>query len=1043
MLACSLIGVVRGGMQTIEEIESRRKHEVLSLSFYIAQELDRDLSQVVRVLRAGLSSEQTESLDQAHKKALDDFDSQRKEWHTRDAKDFNNDTKYKDDIAEAIDFKVKKIVELGRSVYTATELNADNFVHEAAKKGHDGLITTLVSLGFAVNSKDTDNDFTPLMYASSHGHADTARMLLEKGALSEAVSKNGQTALQLAENYGKDEAAKVLCNHGARGALLYAIKKDLRDMLAELISKGHDLEECHEDGRTPLDLAFIYGNEAAVAVLRSHGAQLTHAAQPRVSLHDAAEKGITEEVFAGIAAGQDINAFDKHGRAAIHYAVRGRHVVVIEALLKAGCNPDIQDQDGATPLILASQNGQVEAARVLIEKGANLELADKKGWRPFDYTVDKGNNEAAAVLRTHCAQHSLHFLAQKGMTDKVAAAVAAGRDINACNSNMETPLMLAVKCDRVETALVLVQMGASREVVDNRGRTAVHYAATREGHVGVVEALLKAGCNPDIQDEDCATPLILASQNGHVKAVRVLIEKGALIEAVDEDGLTALMIASKNCSENGHAEAMRVLIEKGANIEAVNEDGFTALMLASQEGKTKAVKVLIEKGALIEAATKDGFTALIFASCTGRVEAMRLLIEEGGANIEAATKDGVTSLAIVIVNSDNEAVRLLIEKGALIEAATEGGETALMLASRGGNNEVVRLLIEKEANIEASRCDGKTAMQLAEEGDHSEVVALLKEYVAQLSLWYAAAKGMTDELAAGIAAGLDINACNSLGRTPLELALDNDQEEAAAVLRAHGAQLSLFFAAEKGMTDEIAAQIAAGQDVNACNSDGRTPLDLALEKNQEEAAALLRSENAVEGKELKERLHKAWRDAGKVVLIDHVAFGALYEDYTMVFGNFNTFKADMKLSAGKFYYELDIKHIRGLAQFGWATEGFESSTDKSTGEGVGDNAFSWGFDGLRVSKWGDGSSSTFGAAWQEGDVLGLACDMVNKSVAFSVNGSFEPPLGVAFENIAADSIAPAFTANSGFKVVANFGQLPFKHAPPDETYVSVHAAAQK
>jgi hypothetical protein len=69
--------------------------------------------------------------------------------------------------------------------------------------------------------------------------------------------------------------------------------------------------------------------------------------------------------------------------------------------------------------------------------------------------------------------------------------------------------------------------------------------------------------------------------------------------------------------------------------------------------------------------------------------------------------------------------------------------------------------------------------------------------------------------------------------------------------------------------------------------------------------------------------------------------------------------------------------------------------------------------------------------------------MVNKTVSFSVNGSFEPPLGLAFQNIAADSIAPAFTATSGFKVVANFGQLPLKHAPPDETYVSVHAAAQK
>ena len=43
MLAGSLTGDVRGRVQTIEEIEARRKHEILSMTFYIEQELLRDL----------------------------------------------------------------------------------------------------------------------------------------------------------------------------------------------------------------------------------------------------------------------------------------------------------------------------------------------------------------------------------------------------------------------------------------------------------------------------------------------------------------------------------------------------------------------------------------------------------------------------------------------------------------------------------------------------------------------------------------------------------------------------------------------------------------------------------------------------------------------------------------------------------------------------------------------------------------------------------------------------------------------------------------
>ncbi len=37
------------------------------------------------------------------------------------------------------------------------------------------------------------------------------------------------------------------------------------------------------------------------------------------------------------------------------------------------------------------------------------------------------------MLRTHGALHSLHFAAQQGMTDEVAAGIVAGQDVNACD----------------------------------------------------------------------------------------------------------------------------------------------------------------------------------------------------------------------------------------------------------------------------------------------------------------------------------------------------------------------------------------------------------------------------------------------------------------------------------------------------------------------------------------------------------------------------------------------------------------------------------
>eukprot|EP01045_Picozoa_sp_COSAG04_P038247 COSAG04_NODE_10155_length_800_cov_1.253923_2_plen_118_part_01 len=52
--------------------------------------------------------------------------------------------------------------------------------------------------------------------------------------------------------------------------------------------------------------------------------------------------------------------------------------------------------------------------------------------------------------------------------------------------------------------------------VDERGRTALHIAAAseREGALGVVTALLKAGAEADAADREGVTPLLLAADVG-------------------------------------------------------------------------------------------------------------------------------------------------------------------------------------------------------------------------------------------------------------------------------------------------------------------------------------------------------------------------------------------------------------------------------------------------------------------------------------------------------------------------------------------------
>mmetsp|Transcript_96936 Transcript_96936/g.145212 ORF Transcript_96936/g.145212 Transcript_96936/m.145212 type:complete len:89 (+) Transcript_96936:1870-2136(+) len=76
-----------------------------------------------------------------------------------------------------------------------------------------------------------------------------------------------------------------------------------------------------------------------------------------------------------------------------------------------------------------------------------------------------------------------------------------------------------------------------------------------------------------------------------------------------------------------------------------------------------------------------------------------------------------------------------------------------------------------------------------------------------------------------------------------------------------------------------------------------------------------------------------------------------------------------------------------------------------------------------------------------GDVIGFAFDTNTKTFTVSVNGSYEAPNGVVFneKDIKCDIpwVSPGLTSQSGtFNV--NFGERPFKFAPPSNTYKSVH-----
>jgi hypothetical protein len=93
---------------------------------------------------------------------------------------------------------------------------------------------------------------------------------------------------------------------------------------------------------------------------------------------------------------------------------------------------------------------------------------------------------------------------------------------------------------------------------------------------------------------------------------------------------------------------------------------------------------------------------------------------------------------------------------------------------------------------------------------------------------------------------------------------------------------------------------------------------------------------------------------------------------------------------------------------GWADDAFQPTTT----HGVGGDAHSWSFDGVRVKKWHDSATEgvEYGTAWATGDVVGFAVDLDQKTMGFSLNGSWAAPMGQAFAGFAVEGgLRPAIS----------------------------------
>ncbi|XP_009931289.2 CARD- and ANK-domain containing inflammasome adapter protein [Opisthocomus hoazin] len=319
----------------------------------------------------------------------------------------------------------------------------ESALFRAVQKNLHAIVAALTDRGTDINAYN-EMQYTPLLLACETGKAESAEVLIKKGANLGIKTPASDTALHLAVQAGAASIANLLLRKGMEGNLT------------------------NRDDETPLHVAAIHNKGALVGLLVNAGAKINAVTKEFVTpLHIASQRGNADVAQQLLLHKADVNVKDKQSKSPLHFAAERGDKTMVEMLLNAKADPNAQDKEKKTPLHAAAVRGHLSIVKVLLAKKGRSGAKDMDGCTPVHYAAIKGNTEVIKTLLTSgknkniddrniWRKTALHIAAEYGHSDLINLLLSHGAAINALDSSKDTPLHCACKAGHFSAANSLV-----------------------------------------------------------------------------------------------------------------------------------------------------------------------------------------------------------------------------------------------------------------------------------------------------------------------------------------------------------------------------------------------------------------------------------------------------------------------------------------------------------------------------------------------------------------------------------------------------------